>query len=229
MPSSRTVSGRRRAGGPPRPSRTRDRPSERAAISMTAMRLHKSAIRSALVVTIVLSLATGAYFAFSDGVLSRLIDQETKIKIPHKDHVAELRAQVDRMSGQFLDNKQAEQQLAALLGAQVDRIGQLERNISTLSDLFRSDTIKPERITPPNTVNFIALSDHETLSQSRELPAKARVKQHRVHRVAHQRALRRHRIAAAAHTARPASAVEMRPQSSQLTSATTKALGIADQ
>ena len=229
MPPSRTVSGRRRAGGPPRPSRTRDRTSERAAISTMAMRLHKSAIRSALVVTIILLLATGAYFAFSDGVLSRLTDLETKIKIPHKDHVAELRAQVDRMSGQFLDNNQAEQQLAALLGAQIDRIGQLERNISALSDLFRTDTIKPERITPPNTVNFVASSDHEALSPSRELPAKARVKQHRVHRVAHQRALRRHRIAAAAHTARPASAVEMRPQSSQLTNATTKALGIADQ
>ena len=226
MPSSRAVSSRRRAGGPPRPSRTRDRTSEREAISTTAMRLHKSAIRSALVITIILSLATGAYFAFSDDVRSRLIDQETKIKIPHKDHVAELRAQVDRMSGQFLDNKQAEQQLAALLGAQVDRIGQLERNISALSDLFRTDTIKPERINPPNTLNFVASSEH---SQSRELPAKARVKQHRVHRVAHQRALRRHRIAAAAHTARPASAVEMRPQSSHLTDATTKALGIADQ
>ena len=123
MSSSRTVSGRRRAGGPPRPSRTRDRTSDRAAVSTMAMRSRKSAIRSALLVTAILSLATGAYFAFSDDVRSRLIDQEPKIQIPHKDHVAELRAQVDRMSGQFLDNKQAEQQLAALLGAQVDRIG----------------------------------------------------------------------------------------------------------
>jgi hypothetical protein len=195
------------------------------------MRSRKSAIRSALVVTAILSLATGAYFAFSDDVRSRLIDQEPKIQIPDKDHVAELRAQVDRMSGRFLDNKQAEQQLAALLGAQVDRIGQLEKNISALSDLFRSDTTKLERITPPNTVNFIALSDHGALSQSGELPAKTRVKQkqHRVHRAAHQRASLRHRVAMAAHIAQRTSPVEMRPQSSQLTSATTKALGIADQ
>jgi hypothetical protein len=140
-----------------------------------AMRSRKSAIRSALVVTAILSLATGAYFAFGDGILSRLIDQGTKIQVPHKDHVAELRAQVDRMSGQFLGTKQSEQQLAALLGAQIDRIGQLEKNISALSDLLTANTIKPERIAPPpNTVNFVASSDHEALSQSHELPAKAR-------------------------------------------------------
>jgi hypothetical protein len=193
------------------------------------MRSRRSAIRSALVVTAILSLATGAYFAFSDDVRSRLIDQEPKIQIPDKDHVAELRAQVDRVSGQFLDNMQAEQQLAALLGAQVDRIGQLEKNISALSDLFRSDTTKLERITPPNTVNFVALSDHGALSQSGELLVKTRVKQHRVHRAAHQRASLRHRVAMAGHIAQRTSPVEMRPQSSQLTSATTKALGIADQ
>jgi hypothetical protein len=227
MPSSRTVLSRRRAGGPPRPSRTRDRTSDRAAVSTTAMRSRKSAIRSALVVTAILSIATGAYFAFSDDVRSRLIDQEPKIQISHHDHVAELREQVDRMSGQFLDNKQAEQQLAALLGAQVDRIGHLEKNISALSDLFRTDTIKPERITPSNTVNFVAPSDHGALFQSRELPAKT--KQHQVRRAAHQRASLRHRAAVAAHTARRASLVEMRPQSSHLTSATTKAFGIADQ
>jgi hypothetical protein len=229
MPSSRTVLSRRRAGEPPRPSRTRDRTSERAAVSTMAVRSRKSAIRSALVVTAILSIATGAYFAFGDDVRSRLIDQEPKIQIPHHDHVAELRAQVDRMSGQFLDNKQAEQQLAALLGAQVGRIGQLEKNISALSDLFRTDTIKPERITPPNTVSFVAPSDHGALFQARELPAKTRVKQHRVRRAAHQRASLRHRAAVAAHTARRASLVEMRPQSSQLTSATTKAFGIAGQ
>jgi hypothetical protein len=195
-----------------------------------AMRSRKSAIRSALVVTAILSLATGAYFAFGDGILSRLIDQGTKIQAPHKDHVAELRAQVDRMSGQFLGTKQSEQQLAALLGAQIDRIGQLEKNISALSDLLTANTIKPERIAPPpNTVNFVASSDHEALSQSHELPAKARVKQHRVHRAAHQRASLRHRVAVAAHIARPTSPVEIRSQSSQLTNATTRALGITDQ
>jgi hypothetical protein len=229
MPSSRAVLSRRRAGGPPRPSLTHNRTSERVAISTMAMRSRKSAIRSALIVTAILSIATGAYFALGDDVRSRLIDQEPKIQIPHKDHVAELRTQVDRMSGQFLDNKQAEQQLAALLGAQVDRIGQLEKNISALSDLFRTDAIKPERITLPDSVNFAAPSDHGALAQSRELPAKARVKQHRVRRAIHQRASLRHRVAVAAHIARRASPVEMRAQSSHLTSATTKAFGIADQ
>lgn len=229
MPSSRTVLSRRRTGGPQRSSRTRARTSERAAVSTMAMRSRKSAIKSAVVVTAILSIATGAYFAFSGDVLSRLNDQEAKIQISHKDHIAELRAQVDRMSGQFLDSRQSEQQLAALLGAQVDRVGQLEKNISVLSDLYRTDTIKPERITPPNTANFVVQSDQGALSESHELPAKARVKQHRVRRAAHQRAALRHRVAVAAHIARRAYPVEMHQQSGQSTSVTTKAFGIADQ
>src|SRR5262245_43453798 len=103
------------------------------------------------------------------------------------------------MSGQFLDSRQSEQQLATLLGAQVDRVGQLEKNISVLSDLFRTDTIKPERITPPNTANFVVQSDQGALAESRELPAKARVKRHRVRRAAHQRAALRHRRSGGAH------------------------------
>ena len=108
------------------------------------------AIRSALVVTAaVLSIATGTYFAFGDD-LTRLIGRQTKMEItPYKDQIAELHAQVDRMSDQFLDHKQAEQQLTALVSAQVDRIGQLEQHTSALIDLFTTGTTKLERIAPP--------------------------------------------------------------------------------
>jgi hypothetical protein len=108
------------------------------------------AIRSALVVTAaVLSIATGTYFAFGDD-LTRLIGRQTKMEItPYNDQIAELRAQVDRVSDQFLDNRQAEQQLTALLSAQVDRIGQLEQHTSALIDLFTTGTTKLERIAPP--------------------------------------------------------------------------------
>jgi len=157
-------------------------------------------------------IGTGAYFAFSDDILPRLIDRQTKMQIPYKDHIAELRAQVDRMSSQFLVKKQVEQQLTALLSAQVDRIGRLEQHISALNDLFTTDKIKSERIAPPlatsaerstlasttnDTVNFVAPSDHETHSQSRELPTRATTQQYRIRRAAHQRASLRHRVAAA--------------------------------
>jgi len=132
--------------GVSRRSRRRNRPSQCVAVSSTRM----PTIRSALVVTAaVLSIATGTYFAFGDD-LTRLIGRQTRVEIiRYNDQVAELRAKVDRMSDQFLGQKQAEQQLTALLSAQVDRIGQLEQHTSARIDLFTTGTTKLERIAPP--------------------------------------------------------------------------------
>ena len=236
--------------GVTRRSRRRKQPSQRVAVSSTVSRM--PAIRSALVVTAVLSIATGTYFAFSDD-LTRLISRPTEMRVPYEDQIAELRAQIDRMSGQFLDQKQAEQQLTALLGAQVDRIGQLEQHASALeqhasalTDLFTTGTIKLERIAPPeatppekstpastinDTVNFVALSDRKAHLQSRELPTRATKKHHRMHRAAHQHASLRHRIGRPKRIAAPeAYPAEKRLQSSQLISATTKSYAsITDQ
>jgi hypothetical protein len=126
------------------------------------------AIRSALVVTAVCSIATGTYFAFSDDVLT--IGRQTEMQIPYEDHIAELRAQVDRID-QFLDQKQVEQELTALFPAQVDRMSgqffdqkRVEQQLTTLlqrqatleqltsaltGDLSTTGSIKPERIAPP--------------------------------------------------------------------------------
>jgi hypothetical protein len=84
-------------------------------------------IRSALVVTAaVFSISTGAYFAFGDD-LTRLIGRQTRMEeiTPYNDRIAELRAKVDRTRGQFLGQKQAEQ------------------------DLFTTGTTKLEGIAPP--------------------------------------------------------------------------------
>jgi TolA-binding protein len=228
--------------GVTRRSRRRKQPSQRVAVSSTVSRM--PAIRSALVVTAVLSIATGTYFAFSDD-LTRLISRPTEVRVPYEDQIAKLRAQIDRMSGQFLDQKQAEQQLTAQLGAQVDRIGQLEQHASALeqhasalTDLFTTGTIKLERIAPPeatppekstpasttnDTVNFVALSDRKAHLQSRELPTRATKKHHRIHRAAHQHASLRHRVGRPKRIALPeAYPAEKRLQSSQLISATTK-------
>ena len=59
----------------------------------------------------VFSISTGAYFAFGDD-LTRLIGRQTRMEItPYNDQIAELRAKVDRTRGQFLGQKQAEQDL----------------------------------------------------------------------------------------------------------------------
>jgi murein DD-endopeptidase MepM/ murein hydrolase activator NlpD len=136
-----------------------------------------SAIRSALVVTAA-SIAT--YFAFSDDVLTLLIARQTEMQITYEDHIAEMRARVDRIvSAQFLDQKQVERQLTALLQRQTT----LEQRTSALTgDLSTNGTIKPTRIAPPgatraspinDTAIFVAPPDRDARLQQRELPASA--------------------------------------------------------
>jgi hypothetical protein len=215
-PSSSPVRRRR----PRRTPRGRSRPSRRGAIS--------TVVRSVLVVTAVSSIAIGAYFAFTDDVLTRLIGNQQNT---NEDHIFELRAQIDR---QYFDQKQVEQQLTALLQRQET----LEQRTSGLtSDLSATGTIKQESITPPeatpaekptpaspinDTAIFFAPPEREVRLQSPELPASATTKHHRIYRAAHHRALLRHRVAPPKAT--PAE------QSPQLTSAITKPeRGIADQ
>lgn len=107
---------------PRRPSRGRNRPRQRVVIStvvIMAMRSRMPTIRSALVVTLLCSIAAGTYLAFSDDVLTGLIGRQTKMQIPSEDHIAKLREPADLMSGHFLDQRQVEQQPTALLREQV--------------------------------------------------------------------------------------------------------------
>jgi murein DD-endopeptidase MepM/ murein hydrolase activator NlpD len=68
-----------------------------------------------LIVMAVWSIATGSYFAFKDDVLTRLIGRQADMQFAYEDRIAELRAQVDRVtSRQLLDQEQFEQKLEAL-------------------------------------------------------------------------------------------------------------------
>jgi hypothetical protein len=200
------------------------------------------------------SIAIGTYFAFSDD-LSRLIGRPTEIKVPYEDNIAELRAQVDRisqlldqkqveqeltalsdrMSGQFFDQKRIEQQLTALQQRQAT-LEQLTRS----GDLSATGTIKPERIAAPeatpaekptpasptnDTAIFFAPPEREVRLQSPGLPASAKMKHHR--RTAHRRASLRHRVAPPRATPPKATNAE---QSPQLTRTITKPdAGLANQ
>ena len=58
------------------------------------------------------SVLTGTYFAFHDDVLKRLIARQAEMQYAYEDRIAELRAQVDRItSRQLLDQEQFEQKL----------------------------------------------------------------------------------------------------------------------
>ena len=139
-----------------------------------------------LVVMAIWSIATGTYFAFREDVLTRLIGRQAQLQFAYEDRIAELRAQVDRItSRQLLDQEQFEQKLKDLLQRQAT----LEQRTNALSgDVVTTGSIRPTRhIVPPSpssdiqlkpspisdTVIFTAPPDREARLESRELPASA--------------------------------------------------------
>ena len=134
-----------------------------------------------LVVMGLWSIGTGTYFAFSNDVLTRLIGRQAEMQFAYEDRIAELRAQVDRVtSRQLLDQEQYEQKLNALL----QRQSALEQRSSTLSGDLPTGSIKPSRAPAQpeqrprpspisDTVIFTAPPDREARLESRELPATA--------------------------------------------------------
>jgi murein DD-endopeptidase MepM/ murein hydrolase activator NlpD len=134
------------------------------------------------------SLATGTYFTFHDDVLTRLIARQKEQQFAYEDRIAELRAQVDRItSRQLLNQEQFDQKLEQIMRRQ----SSLENRASTLSILPDStptgsigrgrpapltesqseDRPKPSPIS--DTVIFTAPPDREARLESRELPQAA--------------------------------------------------------
>jgi murein DD-endopeptidase MepM/ murein hydrolase activator NlpD len=139
-----------------------------------------------LVVMAIWSIATGTYFTFRENVLTGLIGRQAQMQFAYEDRIAELRAQVDRItSRQLLDQEQFEQKLKELLQRQAT----LEQRTNALSgDVATTGSIRPTRhIAPPSpsndlqlkpspisdTVIFTAPPDREARLESRELPASA--------------------------------------------------------
>jgi murein DD-endopeptidase MepM/ murein hydrolase activator NlpD len=97
------------------------------------------------------SITTATYFAFRDSVLARLISRQTDMQFAYEDRIAEMRAQVDRVtSRQLLDQEQFEQKLDQLLRRQAT----LESRASALSgiaDPTPTGSIKPSARSTPET------------------------------------------------------------------------------
>src|SRR6266581_4370192 len=72
-----------------------------------------------LVIMAVWTITTATYFAFREDVLTRLIGRQAEMQFGYEDRIAELRAQVDRISSrQLLDQEQYEQKLEQILRRQ---------------------------------------------------------------------------------------------------------------
>jgi murein DD-endopeptidase MepM/ murein hydrolase activator NlpD len=85
-----------------------------------------------LVIMAVWTITTATYFAFREDVLTRLIARQADMQFGYEDRIAELRAQVDRISSrQLLDQEQYEQKLDQILHRQAA----LESRASALNGL----------------------------------------------------------------------------------------------
>src|SRR6266699_2697861 len=85
-----------------------------------------------LVIMAVWTITTATYFAFREDVLTRLIARQAEMQFGYEDRIAELRAQVDRISSrQLLDQEQYEQRLEQILRRQAT----LESRASALNAL----------------------------------------------------------------------------------------------
>src|SRR6266508_2862918 len=72
-----------------------------------------------LVVMALWTITTATYFAFREDVLTRLITRQADMQFGYEDRIAELRAQVDRISSrQWLDQEQYEQKRDQILRRQ---------------------------------------------------------------------------------------------------------------
>jgi murein DD-endopeptidase MepM/ murein hydrolase activator NlpD len=137
-----------------------------------------------LVIMAVWSIGTGTYFAFREDVLTRLIGRQADMQFAYEDRIAELRAQVDRItSRQLLDQEHFEQKLNALLKRQAV----LEQRTSALSgDTITTGSIKTPKTAPvpaddpaepklraspiSDTVIFSTPPDREARLESRDVP-----------------------------------------------------------
>jgi murein DD-endopeptidase MepM/ murein hydrolase activator NlpD len=96
-----------------------------------------------LVIMAAWTIVTATYFAFRDDVLTNLIARQAEMQFGYEDRIAELRAQVDRMSSrQLLDQEQFEHKLDQILRRQT-MLEQRANTLSTLPDLSVTSSIRP--------------------------------------------------------------------------------------
>jgi murein DD-endopeptidase MepM/ murein hydrolase activator NlpD len=89
------------------------------------------------------SITTATYFAFRDDVLTRLMAREAEMQFGYEDRIAELRAQIDRISSrQLLDQEQYENKLDQLLRRQA-ALEQRATALNALPDFAPTGAIKP--------------------------------------------------------------------------------------
>ena len=135
-----------------------------------------------LVIMAVWTIGTATYFAFREDVLTRLIGRQAEMQFAYEDRVADLRAQIDRItSRQLLDQEQFEQKLDQIIRRQ-SALEQRASSLSAVADPAVTGSIKPGPRSPAvdipasvplkpspisDTVIFTAPPDREARLESR--------------------------------------------------------------
>jgi murein DD-endopeptidase MepM/ murein hydrolase activator NlpD len=132
------------------------------------------------------TVITATYFAFRDDVLTRLITRQAEMQFAYEDRIAEMRAQVDRVtSRQLLDQEQFEQKLdhvlrrqaalesrAVLLGGAADPTvtGSIRSHSGAPASPHKSGAERPKPSPISDTIRFLAPVAREARLESRPLP-----------------------------------------------------------
>src|SRR5271154_6061244 len=95
------------------------------------------------------SAVTATYFAFQDDVLARMIARQAEMQFAYEDRIADMRAQVDRVtSRQLLDQEQLEQKLDQIVRRQ-SLLEQRATAMGTVSDPATTGSLRPPRAAQP--------------------------------------------------------------------------------
>jgi murein DD-endopeptidase MepM/ murein hydrolase activator NlpD len=94
------------------------------------------------------SVMTATYFAFQDDVLARMISHEADVQSAYEDRIAEMRAQVDRMtSHHMLEQEQLEQKVEQIVRRQ-SVLEQRATSLGTVTDPAATGSVRPPRGQP---------------------------------------------------------------------------------
>src|SRR5580704_9897815 len=95
------------------------------------------------------SIVTATYFAFQDDVLALMLARQAEMQFAYEDRIAEMRAQVDRVtSRQLLDQEQLEQKLDQIVRRQ-SLLEQRATAMGTVADPSTTGSLRPPRANGP--------------------------------------------------------------------------------
>jgi murein DD-endopeptidase MepM/ murein hydrolase activator NlpD len=113
------------------------------------------------------SVVTATYFPFQDDVLARMMARQTEMQFAYEDRLAEMRAQVDRVtSRQLLDQEQLEQKLGEVVRRQAV-LEQRATTLGTMTDPTVTGSVRgaPRAATPPAALKPSPISGPALFSQ----------------------------------------------------------------